>query len=326
MKLALDKPFTFHRSNKARLYILLLILLAVGAIGIFGKLFHEMYVDHLAGNLSKKWLGIGIVLSFYCFLFTVFSVKWVRAMLKASESVTIGKNAILLGNEEISYSEIKEISTFDAGRIVNEHYYGILIYMKDGTTKLIAERFYRNAPRLFEIIDKTGFTHRPGSDNSNERSAQEHKTEEEEHFNYNILSSFDSVVGLIFLLSMIFIFLDFIFRKDHPVEFTFATAGMILLFYFLNIRLSYHFIIDNHNLEIKNKFLPGTAKVYRLNEIKAAVIHGEGYGERSGIRIVRTDYTSSFFIASSFRRQKWKSLQEALEKRGVFVVNKLQSE
>src|SRR5690606_21931892 len=250
-------------SNKARLYISVVVIMMAGFVGIIGKLFYEMYIDHLAGNLSKKWLGVGIIVGFYAFFWIGFLVKGVQAMLKATRTVTIDKNAISFGTDEVSYSEIKHISTFDVGRIAYEHFYGVLIYLNDGSTKLIAGRFFKDAPLLFEIFDKLNYSQRTHTDSPEGGPAQHHKDEGEERFNYNILLSFDNIAALIFLLFMFFVFLDFIFRKEHPTEFTLAIAGTIVLFYYLNIRLSYYFIVDDHNLEIKNRFLPGFSKIYR---------------------------------------------------------------
>jgi len=322
-----QKPYIFHRSRSLFKRTVLNILFILGVIGITCTLFYESYINHfpISDDFLRKWVGMIIIFGFILFLMIGSFIKWLQSFLKDTKPIILNSNSISIGSDVIPFSEIKGIKTIDIGYIDYERFYGASINLLNGKTKFIAEQFYEEAPALFQTLENISQHHFPENEFKTEGQQFNHETEKEERFDFNIFTSIEHLLTLSLLLIVLFGLFKFLFYADHPVYYTYFLLALSIIIYYLNIRFSYYFVIDSHNFEIRNKFLFSFSKVYRLSEIKAAIIHTQGMGRsiQFGIRIVMKNYQTFYFASNAFNKKKWQSLSETLHRRGIHVQNKI---
>lgn len=322
-----QKPYVFHRSRSLFKRTVLNVLFILGVIGIACILFYESYVNQfpISDDFLKKWVGIVIIFGFLLFLMIGSFIKWLQAFLKTTKPIIFNFDSIAIGSDIIPFSEIEGIKTIDIGYIADERFYGASIHLLNGKTRFIAEQLYEEAPALFQTLENINQHHFSGNEYKNESPQLNHETEKEERFGFNIFTSIEHLLTLSLLLMVLFGLFKFLFYAEYPVYYTYFLLALSIIIYYLNIRFSYYFVINSHNFEIRNKFLFGFSKVYRLNEIKAAIIHTQRMGRsiQFGIRIVMNDYQTFYFASNAFNKKKWRLLSETLHKRGIHVQNKI---
>lgn len=319
-----QKPIIFDRSRTFYYRIIINAVIILTIIGAACAVFYKEYNDHspVTDDFFEKWLGMAILASFFLFLLIGLFIKWLTISLRETRIIAFYADRVVIGDEAIAFSQIANIKVLDVNKIAYEPFYGATIYLLNAETKFIAELFYNKSPLLFQKLERLKDGHFP----EKEKAFDAHtEIGEPERVDVSIFLSFEHISRLSLLLMIFLCVIKFALYSVYPVNFTYFLVFISIFFYYLVSQVSYYFIIDNHNLEIKNKFLFGFSRIYRLNEIKGAILHAKGVGRgvRYGLRIVLNDHTSHFFAANAFRKRKWHSLTDALRKRGIDVENKI---
>lgn|GEM_PF-6383477 len=323
-----QKPNVFVRSRKLLRYTIWMALFILGVIGVTGTLFYTNYVDHhpMSGLFLKKWIGMLVVFCFIAFLMIGFFVKWRRATMKATQPIVFDAEQITIGKDIIPFSKIERIKIIDIGRIFYERFYGATIYLLNGTSRFIAEQYYEEAPMLFQTLENIDQQHVNKNGYTGEKQQVNAETEQEEIFDFNVFTSIQHLLNLgLLIMALVGLFKFLFFNTEQPAYIIYFFLAVSIVAYYLNSRISYYFVVDKHQLEIRNKFLFGFLRVYPLNEIKGTLIHPHGMGRniRFGMRIVTNDYQTFYYASNAFSKGKWRSLTQALQKRGIAVQNRL---
>lgn len=320
-----QEPTIFIRSKNFFYRIVINVLGVVFITGFISVIFYTEYIDHIpvSDDFFEKWLGMAIIAGFFLFLVIGFFFKWLQISFRKTKSIIFHSDSITIGEETISHSKIVSVKIMDVDKIAYEPFYGASIYLANGEVKFIAEQFYNQSSLLFQRLERLRKDHFPKEVEIDIPLNQ--KVEEVERFNFKYYSSIEHILSLALLSMILFGIIKFILYPVHPVSFTYAMVLLGILIYYLIGRTSYYFIIDNHNLEIRNKLFFGFSRVYRLNEIKGILLHTRGMGRsmQFGLRIVMNDYRTHFFAANTYRKSKWQALANALRKRGTYVENKI---
>lgn len=342
---------TFHRSRKAYLRIIFLIAFLIGILMLCGYLFYDVYINHapVSDQFFKKWIVMLVFASILIFICTGFMIKTFPKFLKATSSITLSNDGIKIGDDIISFSEIDEIKTIDIGSVSNEYFYGASIILLNGETKFImGEQFYKNESIIFKELESINQHHFLKNENisskinedqntvegttplfSLEETDSEGKTyntqsqnseiQKDKYFGFNI---FNLIIYLSYL-SIIIISVLGIFKYISSPGIALYFLVLLIVIYYVAARESFHFIIDSHTLQIKNKLLFGYSKTYVLKDIQGIVIYWKNSGRTNQYRMIVTlnDYTSTSFSSDEFRKKQWIKLGKALRNSGVTVVN-----
>ncbi len=94
--------------------------------------------------------------------------------------------------------------------------------------------------------------------------------------------------------------------------------ALMLSVYFGFGTLQYYFLVDEHELIVRNHFFPWYDRRFRLVEIRSAVIEGRS-GMTIALRITMMDFECRAFIAENLREPEWKALAKRLGENGILV-------
>lgn len=321
-----QEPTVFTRSKTVFYRISLNVVVAIAMICIICTLFYREYVEHtpVSGDFFEKWVGMAVIAALFLFLTLGFLIKGLQALYKATKLITFHADRITIGNDIILLSEISHIKVIDIGRIAYEPFYGATIHIANGKIRFIPETFYDQSSLLFQRLEKINHQQliKNSEDDGVKPSGQETKTTD--RFDFNILTSFDHLLFLSLIIVLLFAAIKVVFHPFFPwysVPFLLLVSVFI---YYLVGKISYCLMIDDEHIEIRNKFLYGSSKAFKLNEIKGIILHQQGVSRsmRYGTRVVLNDY-KSYYFASPFSNKKWQSLAKSLQKRGLYVENRI---
>lgn len=321
-----QEPTVFIRSKNVSYRVILNVVVAIAMICLICALFYKEYVEHIpvSDDFFEKWVGMAVITGLFLFLTLGFLIKGLQALYKTTRPITFRADRITVGNDIIPLSEISRIKVMDISRIAYESFYGVTIHLSNGETKFIPETFYDQSSLLFQRLEKLKREHLVENTEDDEVPQLSQEETATDRFDFSIFTSFDHLLFLPLLVILLFGFVRITFNPAYP----WYSAPLFLLislfiYYFIS-KISYYFVIDDHHIEIRNRFPFRSSKVFKLNEIKGIILHPLGFGRnmRYGARVVLDNY-QSYYFASPFTNKKWRSLAEALRKRGLLVENRI---
>lgn len=315
-------------------------------------MFYETYTNHapVSNSFFKKWIVMLVVCAAFLLSITGLLIKSLLALLRVTSSIILNGDCVKIGNDIFTFSEIKQIKTIYLDSVFYECFYGASIILSNGETRfLLGEQFYKNDSILLkelESINQHYFSTSEsvaslGTQNSNaadtdintslplEKNHSEGKINEvqpinvgkqkEEYFDFNI---FTSITHLL-LLAIFIISLSTAFKHIGSPGIVSFSLVLAVIIYYLVAQDSFHFVLDGHTLQIKNKLLFGYSKTFILTDIKGVATYTKGLGRSSryGIRIISKDYKSTFFASNTLPTKKWKKLRETLRNNGIVVID-----
>ncbi|MFB5945603.1 hypothetical protein [Albibacterium profundi] len=321
-----QEPTVFIRSKNVSYRVILNVVVAIAMICLICTPFYREYVEHIpiSDDFFEKWIGMAVIAGLFLFLTIGFLIKGLQALYKTTKPITFRADRITIGNDIISLSEISRIKVMDIGRITYESFYGATIYLLNGETKFIPEIFYDQSSLLFQRLEKLKREHLVENTEDDEVPQLSQEETVTDRFDFNILTSFDHLLFLSLLIMLLFGVVRITFNPAYPWYFaSFFLLTCLFIYYFIS-KISYYFVLDDHHIEIRNRFPFRSSKVFKLNEIKGIILHPLGFGRnmRYGTRVVLSNY-KSYYFASPFTNKKWRSLAEVLRKRGLLVENRI---
>lgn len=321
-----QEPTVFIRSRNVSYRIILNVIVAVAVIFLVGTLFYKSYVDHspVSDDFFEKWVGMMVIAALFLFLTLGFVIKGLQALLKQTKPITFHADRITIGNDIILLSELSSVKVMNIDRIAYEPFYGATIYLSNGETKFIPETFYDQSSLLFKRLGKLSQERLFENPEDNDVKPSDQETRTTDRFDFNILTSFDHLLFLGLIIVLLFAAIKVMFHPFYPWYPTPFLLLFSVLIYYLVGKISYCLIIDDEHIEIRNKLLSRSSKAFKLNEIKGIIIHQQGVSRsmRYGTRIVLNNY-KSYYFASPFTNKKWQSLAKSLQKRGLYVENRI---
>lgn len=343
--------FTFHRSRKVYIRIIFLFVFLIGIFVLCGYLFYDAYINNtpVSNQFLKKWIVMLIFICILFFIFTGFLIKSIQEFLTATRPITLTNEGIEIGDAIFTFSAIGQIKTIVLGNISYESFYGASIILLNGEEKFIlGEGFYKNDAILFKELENIN-QHRFATDEgtlsqinesqnststtatllpfekkdiereTNDAQHQNTKIQEEEYFDVNIFTSITYLLSLIIVI----ISLSGIYKYIASPEISLFFLGMLVCIYYVAARESFHFIITNHTIQIKNKLLFGYSKTFILNDIRGIATYHKNSGRTNQYRtrIIFKDYKSISFSSIEFRKKQWLKFGQALRSAGVAVIS-----
>lgn len=302
---------TYCKSGYAISVLLLIIVL-------FFHLFYDFY-NRLAADsevVGAKYWTVFVFSTIVLGFLSVFSIREVARLLRATAAVQIDSEVVSLGKDKYPIKDIEYINLTDIVYIGSNPYYGASIMLKNGQQVFVlGDGYFRNDHKLFQALSALNLSFPLSAQKEQWKSVGTTK----EIYNFNLLGSIEHIVFLMALLLGVLAAYKFIYQVE--VLFFIPFLGVL---YYLIMDVSYYFIFSKDQIVVKNKMWINYSKTYYLKDIQGVMIHQKRSGKsyRQGLRIINGDFKTTFYSSNGLSQEKWRGLIDSLKLRGVQVFGK----
>lgn len=290
-----------------------LIALALIAVGVYFGFHKEMTFKGKLGittngiRFGAIWMVMGLVILY-------FVVREISILTISQDFIGIRR---LFKKRIIEKNEIQRLNLLGRTTVLLFDSGAIIIHLKSGEQVDLGDFAFRNYPAIKQtlqqyyptLVEQTRPKRTRGLDKQDSAI---------EKFSGN---HFISVNGLLFYgLSISFLIMPFLFGPSTNPYIILFPVLMAALIYFAFGRQFFYFILDGHELIIKNHLHFWVEKRFHLNDIQQVVIERQR-NQSITLLIITSDFTVRKYGAGSLRDKTWKSLVKKLRGSGIAVIN-----
>ena len=199
-----------------------------------------------------------------------------------------------------------------------------LLQFGDGETLTIFDNMYHNTWQLKILVDQAV----KGQQNGHISIITHVKRNDiaEEHFDsfkWNPVFSFRGLTlwGFIGLM----LFLAFQTVPPGKAERFYVLIIFSISWFIVHLFLLFYISVSSAHLVLRNHYLPGWRKIYRMEDIREIVFEQIGRSP-NGLRVITKDFKSRLYFAGTLRDKTWFALKARLEELGVKVRNEALSD